>query len=336
MRYQSWLLLCAGLLVVSQSTYSADGRGVPATFPGHYSPAAINENQGWVYQPRQPVAATRSATSGQALTERAPGYRFRPWQRPTAGLQQGAPSAAPAVLSRYRFRPMPPAQQVPVEQPVRYRPLQIRIPDRYVFRPLKPTARQRPPLPDQSPSGFPPVSRHLPGGAYSPYVYNPYASWPNFPYAAGNHHRVPWTNARRAYPMPGWTPPRHGYPSRFAQGLNRPPRVRNWPYPVRYQAPRSWYPPRYAWRQPLPPAPPPVAVWPYGRGVPLAPYPTHGVWQRTAQRPPPPPARFNRYGTDWYDGRSDGDGAWYRLVLESEPTVSQFWAPPPVTSEWID
>jgi hypothetical protein len=40
-------------------------------------------------------------------------------------------------------------------------------------------------------------------------------------------------------------------------------------------------------------------------------------------------APVDRYsGTDWYDGRRDGEGAWYQLANQNLPAVSQRWNDP--------
>ncbi|MET0089898.1 MAG: hypothetical protein ABW068_07730 [Candidatus Thiodiazotropha sp.] len=117
-------------------------------------------------------------------------------------------------------------------------------------------------------------------------------------------------------------------------------------YVFRESRPRPYrgYPPQYAWRPrdaersferrlsarsvPQPGYPGQYEPW-MGRGP---------VWgaQRLSRAVPPPLAPYNNadaprvvqnpYGVDWYDGRSDGEGAWYKLVESKEwPRVTQHW-----------
>lgn len=331
MRSKAGLVIWVGLFVISQQLYSADNRVGPAPYVGPHSSPAINNSMPRVLPTRRSVgAAMHPQTPHISRSSGVAGYRFRPWQKPAPqAYRQQDRIAVQAARSGYRFRPLPPIQRAVMAQPVRYRPLRIQIPNRYVFRPLKPAARRRPPMPEQrpvaaTPTAYPPAARH--------YAYYPNRPWPNSRNMAGGYPAAPWTNAWRAYPPPSWISPQRRYPYPMAQGVNPLPRYQSGPYRWREPTPMPGYPPRYVWRRPDRAFAPPPPAWHDWR----VPSPGYGWVGRTAQRPPLPPARQNRYGTDWYDGRGDDDGAWYRLLLQSSPAVSQSWAPVPITNERAD
>lgn len=303
MRYQGWFVLFIGLFAVSQLTFSANGCGVQGHSMARYAPSTFSSGHPGF---RPYPAAVNTAYQSHYPDMRASGYRFRPWA---------------------------PTQQARIERPVRYQPLPMKIPDRYVFRPLNPVARpakpmpvQPPPMPAQpQPPGYPALAYPWTGGGYYPYAYSPNRLWPYYPHRARSYTTEPWAGAVTAYRQPERFPARHAYPPASAQGANRMPRFRPWSYPGWERAHNRPYVPRYALQRPIRRYPSPVPPWGFDSAAAMTPYPGHNAAERTAQRPPIPPSRVNRYGTDWYDGRGDDDGAWYRLAMEKAPTVSQSW-----------
>jgi hypothetical protein len=335
--------LAVGLLLPGQAS---SAQGVAPAAPGGGT---------WGYNP--PVMPTMGSRYNPVASD----YRFRPLPESEAervrqhaqsyvrtpsvtpwGGYAGVPSVprqAPRVSPQYHFRPMAPQPQnvLPQRQGYVYRPMQIEIPGQYVYRPLNPVKQAprpsyRPPLPSVLPryAGRPMV----PGGymypgypAYSPlppmglrarpqsrYVYgNPY--WgPRFrPQPAGDRYVAHYSR-----PYQGPTPryasrnrgmrPLPGYPQRYVW------RPRGEPRPSRGYGPQPGYPGRYTAMQERP-------VWapqglPQAAAAPVM--PNSGAAPRGMVQ--------NRYGVDWYDGHSDGDGAWYKLVENNEwPRVTQHW-----------
>ncbi len=248
---------------------------------------------------------------------------------PLTGMRPaGSGNAFP--MSQYRFRPLPaePRPQV-VSQP-RYLPLQVPIAEHYVFRPLNPVSRpqpsprfayQRPQMPMAMP-------------ARPQYQFNRPARVMQ-PYQSGRYAYGVYPSARPAW-QPEWT--QRNLPARDYRQFRLPPRdiAQGMPLDYRYRplaampsnrqrlgnryAPYNWRgvppPPQYLAMQYGPygqrPVPPPWAM-----GYPPA--------MRTAYRPEAMPAMPKRYGTDWYDGRGDGEGAWYKLAGVSGPAVTQQW-----------
>ncbi len=243
-------------------------------------------------------------------------------------------AAGAGAPQRYRFRPQDEAPVASGNGVYRYHALPMQIPDHYVYRPLNPVAkasRVRPaPMPDYAyRTGYEGWNRY----AAQPYRLLPPPPWPYQPAMAG-----PWPTPEQAVvtsaPAPWWTPPAPGYPPAYVFNGYRPSPSPN-PYPVagRQAMPPPAYNKRYA-RRWSPPSPPPGYTH-WQRPTPPMPYPARAGWERTAQLPAPPPVRVNRYGTDWYDGQGDGEGAWYRLTLETAPTLTQSSPPQPSTSgEW--
>ncbi len=327
--------LAAGMLLPGQAS-SAQGVA-PGGVWGHNSP--LTPTMGY---PDNPVTS---------------GYRFRPWSEAERSRQhappnsrassvppwggyagmRSAPGQTTRVAPRYRFRPLAPQPRSAPPQPQGYvyRPMQIEIPGQYVYRPLNPVKQAprpsyRPPLP----TGFPRYAGRprVPGGyayprypAYYPqppmglrtqpqsrYVYgNPYMG-PRFrPQPAADRYVAHYSRPYQG-PIPGYANrerrmrPLPGYPQRYVW--------RPWgePHPSRGYGSQSGYPGRYdtAMRE--------RPVW-EPRGLPqaVAPVtPNPGAASRRMVQ--------NRYGVDWYDGQTDGDGAWYKLVENKEwPRVSQ-------------
>ncbi len=249
------------------------------------------------------------------------------------GWQPASPGPYPArqahagqsgPFASYRFRPL----QAQAEQPIRYGPLHMQIPERYVFRPLNPVSRPAPSMPVQPPpADYPTLADPWANGVYSHNAFTPNRPGPYSPYRATPYATQPWAGAVTAYRyrQPQRYPAWHAYQPVYAQGTNRMPRFQPRYYPGWESARRPVYGPRYALQRPIRRYPLPAPVWRFDRTAPMTPYPGYRFSAQTAQRPPIPPARLNPYGTDWYDGHADGDGAWYRLAVERSPAVSQTW-----------
>jgi hypothetical protein len=245
---------------------------------------------------------------------------------PYPARQAYADQPGPSVS--YRFRPLASKPQAQAEQPIRYGPLQMQIPERYVFRPLNPVSRPAPSMPVQPPPAAYPTSAYpWANGARSYNAFTPNRPGSYSPYMARPYATQPWAGAATAYRYrqpPGYSAWR-GYQPIYAHSANRMPRFRPRYYPGWENAHSPVYGPRYVQRRPIRRYPPPAPAWRFVRTAPVMPYPGYSFSEQTAQRQPIPPARLNPYGTDWYDGRADGDGAWYRLAMEKSPAVSQTW-----------
>jgi hypothetical protein len=337
MRYQSWMLLFAGLFTLPHLSYSADGWAAPTSHYGSFVPSAgpaADPSRFGAYAPPVKRANTPHYPE-MAAPMGVQDYRFRPWHgsagdaaklaRKTQNVPQ--PYADRSWPTRgYRFRPLPPAPQARRETALRYRPLRVQIPDRYVFRPLNPVTRSAAPRRSQPPAAlYPPVGYPMAGREYLPYAYTPSYSGFYRPYTAGSHRPAPWQGVAPVYRQPHRLAPNTTYPATVAQGMQYKPRFRPWAYRGRgwNRTSRAGYRQRYAGRHPARQYPLPAPAWAYQYRAPNYAHPGYGFGERTVQRLPSPPARLNRYGTDWYDGRGDGEGAWYRLVMESAPAVSQ-------------
>ena len=245
--------------------------------------------------------------------------------------------AAPWSGRKYRFRPMPQTRPTQGDRLVRYRPLEVRIPERYVFRPLNPIARSAAPLPP------PRVAPFYAPGVYPP-VYNGYS--PEAPVLVGryapNHVATPYAampDVRSPAQRWAWRTPMPAAPApAYVQGVNPQARFRPESRHGRGSIERWDSGGRYVrhlpgWRYPYPSSSPYWAQ--HSRPARYA-LPGYGFDGSVAQRPPVAPRRLNRYGTDWYDGRGDGDGAWYRLAVETAPPVSQAWETGPGISGDIE
>ena len=279
------------------------------------------------------------AAAVQAYPDRAQvaGVAPNAWQG-YPGVGQGSRFSGQSP-NRYRFRPVqnPPQQPSGASARVTYRPANLEIPNHYVYRPLNPVRRAQPQV----------YSRPQPPVLPQPQAY---AYAPAYPTGFAPHY------VNQPRPM---RPPQPR--ARYVYGNDQSPGVRFRPvapaHGVRFQERPSWSYPRYAanrwmdrprfrpspqfdrphYRRPFPPGPesyyryPPVSAYPavadtwqppaWGqfRGAYPGSYP---AWYGA-------PGRFagnSRYGVDWYDGRSDGEGAWYKLAEQQEwPRVSHNW-----------
>lgn len=261
-------------------------------------------------------------------------YQPPVWQRqpaPSQGAWQ-ARMERPQPSGNYRFRPVSAPQQAHTEGQVRYRPLQVHIPDGYVFRPLNPVARRSVmPTPAQRP--YAPTYPYTPrpyslGRAGVPaYAYN-VSRFPGYaPYPYSAPAVAPWGGRSVRYDQPRRMVQRQGATPGLSPYMNRSIRFRPWPQRVRSQVPMPAFSQRYAqypvFRRPVQR---PVTGYDSGWGSPVRPGYGYAHEPQMAQRSVmPPPARLNRYGTDWYDGQSDSDGAWYRLAVESSPALTHSW-----------
>ncbi|MES9968725.1 MAG: hypothetical protein ABW092_01745 [Candidatus Thiodiazotropha sp.] len=223
-----------------------------------------------------------------------------------------------------------------------YRPAQIEIPNHYVYRPLKvkPTRhtadrqRVRPPTEpviepygvkqwDPMPYGYHPMGTPMPYSAlpsYDPYLYTPrdnrYTAYrPSERYYYGNRHSSRYPSPR-VYSSPrytGYMPiNRHRY-----RPITRPVTGR-YPYPVRpaWIASSPYPAPNDPWRSP---------AWSYPNTMTPAWQPAMGMPYPGMQQAMRHPGMANPYGINWYDGRGDGEGAWYKLAGQQEwPRVSQY------------
>lgn len=263
--------------------------------------------------------------------------RRTPWDRPPTQspyqpprMAAGVPvTANPFPMGQYRFRPMQDQPRPQVFTQPRYLPLQVPIADHYVFRPLNPVTKpaayprlayQRPVMPQTLPAWRPQDRFIREARAMQPdprgrYVYGGY------PLA-----RPAWRQTWSGRGMP-------------ARGYGENPAARHFvqrmPVDYRYRpltgmpADRSWAGDRFVprMRRDMPPAPGYYAAQYPAYGQPPLPPPAWTMGypppMRTVYRPETAPPMPKRYGTDWYDGRGDGDGAWYKLAGVTGPTVSQ-------------
>jgi hypothetical protein len=271
-----------------------------------------------------------------------PVYRFRPWagqnQPPVAQQAYNAyPTQHPLG---YRFRPTHDAEQRALQRSVAtpavaYRPASITIPDHYVYRPLNPVKRVKP---RTYANNIPPAYPAIPNYGYRAYYQMPNRQpsratrqvpqraqpAPRYVYGDGDGRYLghkfradPRVYQAQAYtrpiqrmnPMPGYAYNRWPAQLRF-----RPTRQLRMPqpnyaylqanrYPARTQsypvmaAPRSYYP----------------ATMPQG----------YTSWQTRSE----PRVSSTPNQVDWYDGRSDGEGAWYKLAQQQNwPEVSHNWS----------
>ncbi|MES9816012.1 MAG: hypothetical protein ACH255_07100 [Candidatus Thiodiazotropha sp.] len=242
--------------------------------------------------------------------------------------------------SQYRFRPMEQERQREAPPRWTYRPAQLEIPNHYVYRPLKVQQRRNhtdqqrqrrsavPGMQDYGPNPWDPVRygydrswMPMPGSASSPYDPYRYLDSYNQYSAAQSNGRYLWRGDRVGYPVPrGYTAPRYSGHGPFTGHRFRPLKRSGWDryryrgMPDRY-AVGSYPVANYQWRRP---------DW--------ANYDTmRREWQpqMAMSYPGPHPMRRpdapNRYGVNWYDGRGDGEGAWYKLAGQREwPRVSQY------------
>lgn len=369
MRYQSWMLLIAGLFTLPHLAFSAGAWGVPEAYSKEYATSAGIRPESTSLRPysvpTQHIKLPHYAE--MAAQMRAQGYRFRPLDRasPSREHKQGRYPQQPARSYRggmppegwratarervavqvpqsrypwqmgqhwstqgYRFRPLPPARQARVERTIRYRPLQLQIPERYVFRPLNPVAPAAAPMRYRPPAApYPPLGYTMAGRGFRPHAYDPYNLRTHASYAVPPHAPAPSSAVAPVSRQSQRMSLRTAYPWADARDMSRMPRFRPWSYAGRNRNDRWIYAPSYARRSPAWHYPTPVQLpaWAYQHRPPLYSQPTYGSAAYTEQRPTVPPTRLNRYGADWYDGRGDGEGAWYRLALETTPDVSPSW-----------
>lgn len=307
MRFKTTLRLIAGMFFFPLSSLYANGWYAPPPYPGvQFIP------QAQYAVPPAPLSSRSLPGSAYApppvqprWTENAGRYRFRPWQ-------EGGNLQRPA-----RMRYLPP----------------VTIADHYRFRPLNPVKRRppeswqayrQPPTPPMPPAWGRPVY-----GGFAPAM--PGTRWSGRPLYAGYAPGGPaWHGEAVARPVP----------RREIRRPIAPPRFTQQPYPgwrFRPLAPGPAVPPgRYVRFNPrergTPPFPygAPGPLWYAGRVPPMPAGWNYRAPVQTAYRPLRAPLRANRYGVDWYDGRGDGEGAWYRLAAEPWPAVSQRWREQPV------
>lgn len=261
--------------------------------------------------------------------------------RPMSGTAHALPQVAGySGNAQYRFRPL---RQETLSQPtgqLRYRPIQVKIPEQAIFRPLNPVAKSMPPaqIPRQQHFMPPPVLPYPSadvGTQRYPYSAKPMPSG-RFVYNYPDQRR--WSGYR---PWTTYGPERGVYNRsavpRYAQMPTRPLNFR--PQPVLGAEMRSpaYRPYRFAqhnlvrpnqrhtynpgWRSRYPYPAPHYAIRHQYQPVFLGARPQ---WQ---------PVRSANRRTDWYDGRGDGDGAWYQLVKNTGPVVTQQWSASPVSVE---
>ncbi len=326
MKIAAFALLLSGLL--SATMISSTELKAEAGYAAGNSAQGYGQNR---YQ-RQPSHA------GSRYSARPSAYRFRPW----SGEPQRIPHVArPAYgpfdrmqqpRQTYRFRPTKLTQAtspVVVAPPaLAYRPANITIPEHYVYRPLNPVKKAEPGSHANN------ISRANPH--FSRYGYGAYRAARTMPTAHPADHEM----INRPPPAPRYV---YGGGLRSVHKFRPDHRVYG---PMAYAGPMSAMTPSpYAynrWRQPLRfrPAPqfrasqPAYAYLPPDRspGM-LHHYPAGGVpWGGSAGPAPRsyPDWRIQRYAgsasqrVDWYDGRSDGEGAWYKLTEQQNwPQLSQ-------------
>jgi hypothetical protein len=284
--------------------------------PHHASPA------------RAKVARSISYWGGNPVHQRQPvpestHYSAMGYPDQTTGFNTAYQPGEVAYSSqRYRFRPMQDRMPVEPRASTQYRPMQVEIPQHYRFRPLQSVAQNRP-RPAREYRSHQMRWRPFNAAVQPPRQYGHVAPWPRHRYAYNYPGRMEWRpydNGRRVmapYPsipspaaMPSyvWRGPAHPMGPQFSS------RQRHYPPANR----RFRQPPRPYWTY----RPIPYPTNPYVGAPRIAHYPAplaRPEWQRQANR---------SSGTDWYDGRHDGEGAWYQLAKSSMPAVSQRWDDP--------
>ncbi|MCG7945884.1 MAG: hypothetical protein N0E59_08670 [Candidatus Thiodiazotropha taylori] len=343
MKIAAFALLLSGVFtatMIPTAELKAEGGYGAAKYP--WQSAAVNGVPGYGanWQHRQPNSV------GNRFTSSPSAYRFRPWSGERPRTAQGAAPHYTAYNQMqqshqgYRFRPMKPAQaprQVAATPAVAYRPANITIPDHYVYRPLNPVKKANPrSYANNTPRVYPQMPRYG-YGAYQPvpamqpvyradprmiqrpspaarYVYgNGRYSGHKFrpdhrgyaPVAYGNYRRPPMQMNR----MPGYAYSRRPEPFRF-----RPAPQLRMPQPAYAYLPANRYP---GMVQPYQ-----AGVAPWGRYAAPMPY-AYPNWRMPAERY----AGTDNKRVNWYDGHSDGEGAWYKLTQQqSWPQVSQNWS----------
>lgn len=289
-------------------------------------------------------------------------YRFRPWEGGGNGYDQSRRAALPkqpfwrpakaaafagyprqGIDGRYRFRPMETRNNSDVPMRWTYRPSQIEIPNNYVYRPLKSRQvrhsidQRRVPVP--VPPAMVAYGYNPRDPMFSPYGYfgvpGPGMYAPGFdPFGHMGGYNPAWSaGPNLAHPgyragIAGYPVPRGAVAPRYtadmpASGYRFRPLIQPGTQRSRYRGQWARYAANPYVAAPIPPGYMPARPYPYGRYRHQMPPPISpaAVTAQAMWRPVMP----NRYGVDWYDGRADGEGAWYKLAEQQEwPRVSQY------------
>ncbi|MEW8050523.1 MAG: hypothetical protein AB2792_03060 [Candidatus Thiodiazotropha sp.] len=257
------------------------------------------------------------------------------WRPVTQSVRTGFPGYG--ANSQYRFRPMDREQRRGAPTRWTYRPAQLEIPNHYVYRPLKvhnsrkyreQQRRRMPTIPGMQDYGYNPrdAMRYgydrswlpLPGLAASPYDPPRYLDRYNQFLPAQSNDRYRWRGDSVGYPIHrGYSAPRYTGQIPFTGHRFRPLARSGWDryryrgMPDRY-ATRSYPVPNYQWRR---------SGWVNYDAMRRGWHPQMAGMPQPMGRPEIP----NRYGVNWYDGRGDGEGAWYKLAGQQEwPRVSHY------------
>lgn len=243
--------------------------------------------------------------------------------------------------SQYRFRPM--ERERLREAPPRwtYRPAQLEIPNHYVYRPLKvqqpsnymdQQRRRSPAVPGMQDYGYNPWDpmrngydrswMPMPGLTSSHYDPYRYLDRYNQLSVAHSNDRYRWRGDSVGYPIPrGYAAPRYTGQTPFTGHRFRPLKRPVWDgyryrgMPDRYAA-GSYPAANYQWRRP---------GWANYDTMRREWQPQMAMSYPGMSHPMRRPDVPNRYGINWYDGRGDGEGAWYKLAGQQEwPRVSQY------------
>ncbi|MES9992935.1 MAG: hypothetical protein ABW098_13335 [Candidatus Thiodiazotropha sp.] len=322
MNKKTLALLIPGIFytMLTSSTSAVEG-----TAPGYNQWRPLAEREATAYQDRHP----HSPIDGYRQPQPAAFAKHFNW-RPMSQLAGNTRSYA--IDNRYRFRPMERIERRATPPRLTYRPLQIEIPNNYVYRPLRVNKgahrveRKTPPKPavaDRTGYGYrnygAPV-QGLPQPYLLPdrylarhYNYRPPASAARYP---GNYARAMGYPVPRGAYLPRYAANQPFNSYRFRPLPRRPDRERyrfRGPQVPRYAVNPYHYPPTY-------PQLPPAHAYAYRDRPSSIGYPYPGI-EQAMQRPTAP----NPYGTNWYDGEADGEGAWYKLAGEQVwPRVSHF------------
>ncbi|MEW8563308.1 MAG: hypothetical protein AB2541_14425 [Candidatus Thiodiazotropha sp.] len=351
MRKKTFALLIPGIfyLLLISSTSAVEGIA-----PGYNQWRPLAEREAAAAKPHFPAYQyRRSADRAYEAWPAAPRYGHPRSQALHSAKQPSWRPMSPATVAsgpgygidrRYRFRPMRRAENRAAPSRWTYRPLQIDIPNHYVYRPLRvnraanAATGQNPTLPKAAdrvgygsrapdPSQYGHHNLAAPAQAMPTPYYPPGRHLSNY-----NSYRPIGPNTRHpGYYTDGWSNPvpQNSFAprSRYAAGMpfdryRFRPLNRSGVERYRY---RGLQTPRYAanpyvFRPVYPQMPPGQANANNRNWMPHMGYPYPGMRQ-AMWRPVVP----NRFGTNWYDGEADGDGAWYKLAGEPEwPRVSHY------------
>jgi hypothetical protein len=359
MKIAAFALLLSGVLTATLApiaTVSAGDWNQPGRPARGWSTGNISSND----QIRQSVVRT-SEVSGWSTSLPAQ-YHFRPWsaERQSAGYPQPAPLQRQAAMvnhspvwsrrplntgftripsPHYRFRPLPAGEPHPpvAPQAVTYRTTNISIPNHYVYRPLNPVKKiqTRPATPKWPPR----YSQALPAAPRYGYPYRPMMMAPS----ALDRHAMTPPALRSAQQRPN---PRYVYGGNYFSGLRYRPDNRgytsaryDWPGYGLAREPGNGFSrgPGHLRFRPVPGFPA-LPAYAYAPGVLPPTMAYRPAMARQDYRPHKPYHYPDRRGMsdasaatyndriNWYDGRTDGDGAWYKLTEQREwPRVSQNW-----------